>query len=206
MRTLGHGYDECKCGRLKSTRAQLCRTCRTSLNRPPIDLNVYVIDGVECRRIPLTKGLYATVDATDYEQLMSQGAWHTSVFHGKPYATKHTSRTTGRRKTLLMHSLVCSVPDGKEVDHKDGDGLNNTRNNLRPATHAQNMGNLRKNGRRFKGVSFSTASNKWRARIRCGTTMISVLCDTEIDAAKVYNYHAVRLYGEFAHLNLLPDE
>lgn len=72
-----------------------------------------------------------------------------------------------RLRRMTVHNLVLGVDD--IIDHRDGDGLNNCRSNLRPATHAQNMQNRRKhkNGRsQFRGVYWDAKCAKWRAEAR----------------------------------------
>jgi hypothetical protein len=78
---------------------------------------------------------------------------------------------TGRQLQVHMHRVLVSAPQGYEVDHIDGDGLNNRSGNLRIASHAQNMLNLRrskKNTSGVHGVGWDPSVGKWRARIGLG--------------------------------------
>jgi len=96
-------------------------------------------------------------------------------------------------------------PPGVPVDHKDGDGLNNQRNNLRICTARENKQNgaKYKNGRtsRYKGVSLQ--KNSWRMQIAVNGKRIRRCFRTEIEAAKEYNSLAELHFGAFARLNAI---
>ncbi len=102
----------------------------------------------EVKRIPLTGGQYALVDASDYEWL-SQYTWHVCA---SGYAVR-----IEKRKRVYMHRQIMDPPKGKFVDHIDGNRANNCRTNLRTCTLGQNMRNRSKHAgatSRFKGVYF----------------------------------------------------
>jgi hypothetical protein len=80
------------------------------------------------------------IDTADYG-LVKEHPWSALVNSRNTYA-KTTIKGSGKRTTLL-HSLL--LPDAKLIDHRDGNGLNNRRSNLRPATHRQNSGDSPKN-------------------------------------------------------------
>jgi hypothetical protein len=102
-----------------------------------------------------------------------------------------------------MHRAI--LEGAPQVDHIDGDGLNNQRSNLRPATQAQNMANSRKystNTSGFKGVGWHKAAKKWRADITFDyKTRYLGLFPTAEDAARAYDSAAKSLFGVFACLN-----
>ena len=113
------------------------------------------------------------------------------------YAKTKTRRAGGN---LYMHSLITGFA---EVDHWDGDGLNNRRSNLREVTHAQNMGNARKQygcSSQYKGVYWG--GKKWQAQIGVnhGTRYLGRFVNEE-DAARAYDAAALEAWGEFARLN-----
>src|SRR5579885_2603825 len=123
--------------------------------------------------ISLTQGKFALVDDADFDRL-TQHKWsaYRRVTKGKTvwYAIRKQCTRTNRRTTVYMHRQVLGVTDPKvEVDHRDSDGLNNQRKNLRIATHAQNQQNSRKQvvkcSSQFKGV-YKHKDGKWIAQIK----------------------------------------
>jgi hypothetical protein len=105
-----------------------------------------------------------------------------------------------------MHTLL--MPGAAQIDHRDGDGLNNRRENLRPATRTQNNANQRKyrGTSRYKGVSWDVSSRRWRARIHCDHRETSLgQFTSEADAARAYNAAALEHFGEYARLNEIPE-
>src|SRR4051794_4203372 len=102
------------------------------------------------KTIPLTKGYEAIVDDEDYERV-SQYKWCASV-------RKHTvyAQVSSKGVFFLMHRLIMDAPKQLQVDHRDGNGLNNTKANLRLASQGQNLGNLhsRTGASQYKGVSW----------------------------------------------------
>lgn len=154
------------------------------------------------KQIPLTKGYFALVDDADFEWL-SQWKWCASVKDGKVYA-KRTSRS------IMMHRVIMGVTDPKiKVDHEDLTGNNNQRNNLRIATHAQNLCNRaidKRSTSGFKGVSWCKIMGKWRAYIVKNYKQ-TVLGYSECPrvCARTYNEAAKELHGKFASLNPVED-
>lgn len=149
------------------------------------------------KEIPLSRGIVALVDDADFEWL-NQYKWHVSPSDGKHlYAA---ARING--KYIRMHKVLS--PDVM-VDHRDGNGLNNQRLNLRPATDAQNSRNTKKrNGTtsRFKGVYWDKQHRKWRTQIAVLPKRFHIgLFHSEEEAAKAYDSAAMRLFGEFAKTN-----
>ena len=96
------------------------------------------------------------------------------------------------------------APAGLDVDHIDGDGLNNRRSNLRACTHTENGRNrkLSKNNTSgLKGVNAREAG-KWQAMIKTSGRILHLgVFDSKMEAAKAYDAAALRLYGEFARTN-----
>lgn len=151
------------------------------------------------RKIPLTKNKYAIVDDEDYERL-SQWKWH---FDGV-YARRSTPDKD--KKCVNMHRLLCDFPVGKQIDHINGDQLDNRKCNLRICTRQQNHWNrsinLSPKSSKYKGVYWENERQKWRAYIYKNNKRINIgRFLTEQEAANAYNKYAINMFGEFARLN-----
>ena len=150
---------------------------------------------------------YALVDNEDYASLRGY-TWRKNA-QGYAVRREYTRVSKGVRhaKDVRMHRQIMGEPEGKEVDHENGKGLDNQKNNLRIATHGQNMFNKTKqinNTSGYKGVSWSKQNKKWYAWIGFkGKTLSIGHFDNILEAAKAYNQKAIELHGEFARLNLL---
>lgn len=157
----------------------------------------------DTKLIPLTQGKFAIVDAEDYDQF-SQDKWFAKRRRGWVYAARTTSRSTPQRRTVWMHREIINASKGMMCDHKDHNGLNNSKSNLRLCTNSQNQQNQkpRTTGTsKYKGVNWHK-NNKWQARIGFNGRRIYLgLFDNQIDAAVAYDRKAVELFGEFACLN-----
>lgn len=153
--------------------------------------------------IPLTLGNFAQVDDEFYDYL-NQFKWHTHKDRKRCYA-RTTIKIDGAPKKVLMHRIVLKPKINEVCDHKDGNGLNNTKENLRICTRSQNSKNQKpKNGGSslYKGVYFNKDTGKWLARITTNRNCKYLgLFGNEIDAAKEYNNEALKMHGEFAKIN-----
>lgn len=160
----------------------------------------------ETKEIPLTQGKVAIVDAADYEWL-SSFKWH--AHQPKPglfYAQRNQPLGNGKYRMVRMHREILNAPNELDVDHIDGDGLNNTRRNIRVCSGIQNRRNSRGNRNTvsgYKGVNFDSRYNKWHARIEVNNKRIHLgYFSTPEDAARAYDVAALKYHGEFARLNL----
>lgn len=156
--------------------------------------------------VPLTQGFFATIDAAD-AQLVSELRWFAKVCTRadgtlRVYAIAKVVRPDGKWTTLRMHRLIAGTPKGLETDHINGDGLDNRRANLRHATTSQNQQNRgaqANNTSGFKGVSWSKADRKWRARINGGGKQSHLgMFDSAEAAYAAYCEAASSMHGEFA--------
>lgn len=157
------------------------------------------------REILLTQGKIALVDDQDFEWL-SQWKWYAARDNHRFYAHR-AAYVEGevRQATVRMHRVIMYAPHGVLVDHRDGDGLNNTRDNLRLCNNKQNCHNQgiainNKSG--YRGVSWETRYGKWRAIIMVDGKLRSLgYHATPEEAAVAYDAAARELHGEFARLN-----
>jgi hypothetical protein len=147
----------------------------------------------------LTQGKFAIVDVEDYEWL-SQYKWCAVKNRDVYYAHRW-----GDGRIALMHREIMGAPEGVPCDHKDHNGLDNRKSNLRLCTSAQNQYNKRpKKGcaSRYKGVVWRKDEKKWRARISFKGKRIHLGdFDNQIEAAIAYDRKAEQIFGEFAYLN-----
>jgi hypothetical protein len=157
-------------------------------------------------RIPVGREHHALVDDADVD-LVSGYDWILLRGHnGKLYAYA----SGGPGVLVYMHRLIVGTPAGMETDHRNGDGLDNQRSNLRPATAGQNRANMGKPRRpdagphtsQYKGVSWDRSRERWQAKIVvAGHHRNLGRYDDEADAARAYDAAALAAWGDFAWLN-----
>ena len=155
----------------------------------------------DTRLIPLGHGVFAIVDAADYEWL-SQYKWS---LYGPGYAARHAHGTT-----IYMHREIMQAPPGMDVDHINGSRSDNRRSNLRVCTRPQNLRNAGKRPgclSQYKGVAVDRRyNNRCFARIWFeGRTIALGYFNDEVEAALAYDRAALKLFGEYAWLNF-PEE
>ena len=120
------------------------------------------------REIQLTQGQVALVDDEDYEKL-NQFKWYAFKGWNVFYAGRQSSKVNGKcRKLRMHHDIIGFPPKGLQTDHRDGNGLNNQRENLRFATNRQNQQNRKHQGKssRYPGVCWQKNDKKWQANIQ----------------------------------------
>lgn len=151
-------------------------------------------------------------DLEDYALIKPHAWFLTSLRKYKRTQYAGTSRPIGNGKytTLSVHRLIMNLSDRSvDIDHINGNGLDNRRLNLRLATRSQNLANLPAiNGRKYKGVHVYSTKRKgsqWRAKIQIHGKQINIgAFDSELEAAKAYNRAAIEHFGEFARINEVP--
>jgi hypothetical protein len=159
------------------------------------------------RRIDISDGYTVLIDSEDAE-LVTGFDWRPlRLDNGLVYA--HAWRG---HLHVYMHRLILGPRDDQLVDHANGNGLDNRKDNLRAATHSQNHANTGKMTPRrratytsqYKGVFWDAARNKWQAQIAApegGRRRSLGRFATDLEAARAYDAAALAQWGEFARLN-----
>ncbi len=142
-----------------------------------------------------SSGMSATIDESDLSVIAGY-TWSYNRANG--YAVY-----TNRKNPLRMHRLIVNAPQGMEVDHINGDRLDNRRCNLRLATKAENVRNqkLHKNNTTgFKGVCWDKRGKTFNAKIMLNRKTINIgRYETAEEAYAAYCKSAAELFGEFAN-------
>jgi len=128
------------------------------------------------------------------------------------YAVRKTHGPHSSRKSLYLHREILGVTEPRvKVDHLNGDGLDNQRENLRACSTAQNNMNRAKRRRRssstYKGVCWHTRYGRFQAEIKLnGKSKFLGMFETEVDAALAYDAAAREHFGQFACTNFPPKK
>jgi hypothetical protein len=166
---------------------------RPTLPTPPND---------KIRYIPLTRNLYAIVDAADFPEL-SKHKWNASGTPGREYAQRREGY-----KTIYMHRQIMQPPPGKVTDHISGYRLDNRRENLRNCGQRENCWNSRPqdSASGFRGVAYDKSHHKYEAYIFVNRKKMTLgRYDDPVEAARVRDRKALEVYGPYAYINL-PDD
>jgi len=152
------------------------------------------------KNIALSKGMVAVVSDEDYERV-AKIKWYARDFRHRGKRRFYAYNDTHG----LMHRFLFGG-SFKVIDHKNGNPLDNRRENLRGCTQQQNCFNQaiqkRNKSSRFKGVSLNKQNQKWRSYIKkSGIKFTLGEFTDEVSAAKAYNRKSLELFGEFARLN-----
>lgn len=151
--------------------------------------------------IVLTQGKVAIVDDCDYE-FLNKWKWFAAK-DGKTYYAIRMIKLAGRRTSIRMHRLIIGAESSQEVDHRDRNGLNNTRKNIRICNHGQNCCNAdKKKNNKYKGVRKAFHGTTYQAKIHINGKQVHIgSFKSEIDAASAYDAAAIKYFGEFANIN-----
>jgi hypothetical protein len=154
------------------------------------------------KEIVLSQNKIAIVDDDDYYRL-KQYNWYAVNEHGYWYGQAFIST-----KQVFMHRFIMNTPAHLKTDHKNNDGLDNRKENLRICTAAQNTHNQIRQSRnkssKFKGVYWYSPRNRWRAIIRVGMKRYYLgNFKDEKTAALAYNIAAITYHEDFANLNII---
>jgi hypothetical protein len=156
------------------------------------------------KKINLLNGGYALVDDADFNEL-SKYKWRDQ---GNGYV--QTSYYINRKRIReYMHRKITGAKTSEVVDHINHNKADNRRSNLRVCTSQLNAANTRirkDNASGYKGVYLDKKRYKWIANI-----YVNKKCkylgsfDSPHDAARIYNFWAVDIYGEYAYLNNIEE-
>lgn len=137
--------------------------------------------------IPLTQGFEAIVDDEDYEEL-NKHKWCLFKHRNTYYAQRVIHKEDKKQISVKMHREILKTREGMKTDHKDGNGLNNRKYNLREVTNRQNLQNLHiTKSSQYAGVSWRKDRHKWRAQIQINRKALGLgLFNTEIEAHNAY--------------------
>lgn len=139
------------------------------------------------KEIALTQGKVALVDDEDFEEL-SKFKWYA---HKEPhtfYAMRQSRGSHKFRKKILMHRAIMHPPENLEIDHFNGNGLDNQKSNLRIVTTRINLQNRHTpKSSKYPGVYWEKQTQKWKAQIRINGIKKNIgRYNIEEDAARAY--------------------
>lgn len=164
----------------------------------PLKPLIPLIDGTV--QVPLTKGYVAVIDGEDASRVAKMN-WYADVRSHTVYAV---GTVRGKGVKISLHRFIMNST--KEVDHRDRNGLNNRRGNLRLcSSHAENNANMRVrkhcSGTPYKGIEHQT-KNSWAARTKVDGRQVHIgNFPTAEQAARTYDQFMFGRFGEFALLN-----
>jgi hypothetical protein len=160
------------------------------------------------KEILLTQNQVALIDDDDYERV-NQYKWCVQRTKGASYAVRKVV-SGGRQEHILMHRFILGVSERKIcIDHINFNGLDNRKENIRACSYSQNIQHkhARKNKKhsKYKGVTYQ--NGHYGVYIDTGEKRIQLFgIGGEIEAARIYNELAIKYFGEYAHLNEIPQE
>ena len=148
---------------------------------------------------------YTLLDDKDFTLLCSRH-WRIQKSLNTFYVARHVN-VSGVWKTSLLHrEIFGKICSNMQIDHINGNGLDNRRKNLRVCSSSQNQGNRRKSSKKtssnYKGVYFHKKNARFVATIFCNRKHYFLgSFKQEKNAAKAYDIAATKLFGDFAKLN-----
>ena len=215
-----YGYCHCGCGRLTSIATQSDTKRGYVKGEPKRFVTGHRLPDVSTPQfspqhnafvVPLSGnrllGLFALIDEEDVE-VVSGYRWSPQrtqtgrTIYAGAQSTTHSGQ--GRRH-ILMHRLILGLDDGVQCDHENHNGLDNRRQNLRPADNSQNAANrphVARGSSPYRGVWWNKRRMRWYVTVRFQDQQIHVgTFEDETAAALAYDRKARELFGEFALVN-----
>lgn len=156
--------------------------------------------------------VFALVDDEDYDNI-SKNKWYImKLYHCDTeilYARRYEGcPKKGNHRAILMHREILNAKSREQkVDHKDGDGLNNQKNNIRICSHSENMSNRKtayNKKIKYLGVVCNFKSKKYSAAMKFnGVVYRTNSFDTPELAALAYNDLVLKYKPDFGKLNVI---
>lgn len=156
--------------------------------------------------IPLTQGVFAKVDKSDFDQL-SVYKWQAAKGRQGELRAVRTvyDKKSGKRKTVQMSRQILQAVGKQKVDHKNGNTLDNSRKNLRACSNQENgynRGKNKNNSSGFRGVSYEKRCGKWRATLKAGGAFKSLgYFESKKMAILSWKAAAKVYFGEYVRLD-----
>lgn len=156
--------------------------------------------------VSLSQGEVALIDAEDAERV-NQFKWTLQVKKDRKKKTMYARRSIWSKEkqtTVWLHRFILNAPENMQVDHKNGDGLDCRKSNLRLATNSQNHCNIVVENKTtgFRGVAVGRRGVGFCARIKIEGKQVNLgTFVTAEEAARAYDLKAKELHKEFAVLN-----
>ena len=162
------------------------------------------------KQIQIAKGKFAIVDDEDYESLIKH-KWSLSIGTNRTYYAHRRKKSkeiiNGESHMISMHCSILKAPYGFQIDHINGNGLDNRKCNLRIASRSENQRNSQKridNTSGYKGVYLDKGARhkRWKAQICVNSKRINLgRYHFPEQAAQAYDDAARKYFGDFARTN-----
>jgi hypothetical protein len=155
----------------------------------------------ETVQVPISAGYFVTISREDYERV-SQWKWTALPNQWTVYARRNIRRADGRQHSLYLHRYIMEPGPDQEVDHRDGNGLNCVRSNLRLATKSQQAHNQKKRKNNTSGIKgVSKCGSGWQATITVKYAQKWLgQYKTKEEAAAAYKAAAILFHKDFHKL------
>lgn len=132
-----------------------------------------------------------------YLPLFSNFSWYVETGKGQTNYLRANVKYNGKKRTIFFHQLILGIYDDLEIDHFNGNGLDNRIENLRIVTHQENQNNQRKRktktSSKYIGVHFCKTQNKWVAMSTYKNKTKNIgRFENEVEAAIAYNNYLIK--------------